>query len=136
MPIVNQDQKSLPQVLSALMPEANQTAILIGPPAEPIKPGEEVPTTEPPVVPDGVKLEDLPSVTSEPIAKDSVVVLLPGDVTPEEAKKVLETIPEDKNVTLFIGPEQISNGSIPVEDITTALDVDQDLKARVKIVIT
>ena len=136
MPIVNQDQKSLPQVLSALMPEANQTAILIGPPVEPIKPGEEVPTTEPPVVPDGVKLEDLPSVTSEPIAKDSVVVLLPGDVTPEEAKKVLETIPEDKNVTLFIGPEQISNGSIPVEDITTALDVDQDLKARVKIVIT
>ena len=136
MPIVNQDQKSLPQVLSALMPEANQTAIIIRPPAEPIKPGEEVPTTEPPVVPDGVKLEDLPSVTSEPIAKDSVVVLLPGDVTPEEAKKVLETIPEDKNVTLFIGPEQISNGSIPVEDITTALDVDQDLKARVKIVIT
>jgi len=43
----------------------------------------------------------------------------------------LETIPEDKNVTLFIGPEQISNGSTPLEDITTALDVDEDLKARV-----
>ena len=86
MPIVNQDQKSLPQVLSALMPEANQTAIVIGPPAEPIKPGEEVPTEEPPVVPEAIKIEDLPSAASEPIEKDNVVVLLPGDVTPEQAK--------------------------------------------------
>ena len=129
MPIVNQDQKSLPQVLSALMPEANQTAILIGPPpSEPIKPGEDVPTEQPPVVPEGVKLEDLPSAASEPIQKDNVVVLLPGDVTPEEAKQILETIPEDKNVTLFIGPEQISNGSTPIEDITEALEVNEDLK--------
>ena len=44
----------------------------------------------------------------------------------------METIPEDKNVTLFIGPEQISNGSTPVDVITTALDVDEDLKVRVK----
>jgi len=44
----------------------------------------------------------------------------------------LETIPENKNVTLFIGPEQISNGSTPLEDITTALDVDEDLKVRVQ----
>ena len=49
------------------------------------------------------------------------------------SKTILETIPEDKNVTLFIGPEQISNGSTPLEDITTALDVDEDLKVRVKI---
>ena len=48
------------------------------------------------------------------------------------SKTILETIPEDKNVTLFIGPEQISNGSTPLEDITTALDVDEDLKVRVK----
>ena len=48
-----------------------------------------------------------------------------------QSKTILETIPEDKNVTLFIGPEQISNGSTPLEDITTALDVDEDLKARV-----
>ena len=44
----------------------------------------------------------------------------------------METIPENKNVTLFIGPEQISNGSTPLEDITTALDVDEDLKVRVQ----
>ena len=49
------------------------------------------------------------------------------------SKIILETIPGDKNVTLFIGPEQISNGSTPLEDITTALDVDEDLKVRVKI---
>ena len=48
------------------------------------------------------------------------------------SKTILETIPEDKNVTLFIGPEQISNGSTPLEDIKTALDVDEDLKVRVK----
>ena len=86
MPIVNQDQKALPQVLSALMPEANQTAILISPTAEPIKPGEEIPTKEPPVVPEAIKIEDLPSAVSEPIEKDNVVVILPGDVTPEQAK--------------------------------------------------
>ena len=68
------------------MPEANQTSILIGPPAEPIKPGEEVPTEEPPVVPEAIKIEDLPSGVSEPIEKDNVVVILPGDVTPEQAK--------------------------------------------------
>ena len=68
------------------MPEANQTSILIGPPAESIKPGEEVPTEEPPVVPEAIKIEDLPSGVSEPIEKDNVVVILPGDVTPEQAK--------------------------------------------------
>ena len=85
MPIVNQDQKSLPQVLSALMPEANQTAILIGLPAEPIKPGDEDQTEEPPVVLEAIKIEDLPSGVSEPIEKDNVVIL-PGDDTPEQNK--------------------------------------------------
>ena len=68
------------------MPEANQTAILIGPTEEPTKPGEEIPTEEPPVVPEAIKIEDLPSGVSEPIEKDNVVVILPGDVTPEQAK--------------------------------------------------
>ena len=67
------------------MPEANQTAILIGPPAEPIKPGEEDPTEEPPVVLEAIKIEDLPSGVSEPIEKDNVVIL-PGDDTPDQAK--------------------------------------------------
>ena len=58
------------------MPEANQTAILIGPPAESIKPGEEVPTEEPPVVLEAIKIEDLPSGVSEPIEKDNVTLLM------------------------------------------------------------
>ena len=45
------------------------------------------------------------------------------------SKTILETILEDKNVTLFIGPEQISNGSTPLADITTALD---SLKSELK----